>query len=544
VRILSICVVTAVMGAAGAAGSAETWLGDAGHFLQSHPTLYALNPDGRAFTVTMHRHIWPVVRHNTGDYAAEIISPDGEVVATGGIPSGESEVTLDVPGGPPGVYRVQYTTGGYSLTWVTCSLDHFVAGTGSYELPEQPFTTFFLHAMAPRRWYFYVPQGVETFKIKHTIMPFQSHREDYGFFVMTPRGQRIAAFYGGKPLPVETREPNRPIPIEREIECDPGTTGRFWSIWVTGGDSHNFSDLQIVVDGVPRYFAPTPGQWFNPETGEVPRRLVYDKSQIRALDRRGALDAEGERLSRDHYRWAPAPYLGDEDYTGMRGAATVYVRNPEPRPVDFGVISYIIPKRERWPVSYEVFGPAGDSLLKAEDTYGHADSSRLRIPAAVAGDYRVDVTAEQWFAWTEPAVPMVLAGKPRDRGARFDLEIGIARHWFFKVPAGVEEFDLGLAVDDPDHVLLAEVHAPDRMVDVAYVRGGEPDRRTVRVPEALDDKIWFLRLEVGSATRFVSDDIDAPRNVRIGTHVTLDGVPPYLAPTWGQWFEPAGKKTK
>ena len=346
-----------------AACAAGSQLGDGGHFLHHQPTVYIRNPDGAAFTVTMHRHIWPAARYNKGDYALWVLDPAGEEVARGAIPSGQAATTLRVPAGPKGVYVLRHKPSGYSLTWIACSLPRMVVGQGPWS-PEAaaaeaeaagtksrwPYGTFILHVMAPRRWYFYVPPGVERFHVKHTVFRFQSHREDYGFVVMNPRGQRVEAVYGGKPLPADPPEGNREIPIVRTIETDAGTTGRFWSIWATGGDSHNFSDLQILLRGVPPFLAPAPEQWFNPQTGEVPPRLVYDTSEIRKRDERGKLTKDGERLSRDHFLWTPTPFLGDEDYNGMRGPHTVFLDNPEGRAVDVGVCSYILPRDAREPI--------------------------------------------------------------------------------------------------------------------------------------------------------------------------------------------------
>jgi hypothetical protein len=158
--------------------------------------------------------------------------------------------------------------------------------------------------------------------------------------------------------------------------------------------------------------------------------------------------------------------------------------------------------------------------------------------------YRIYMDASEYFPWTQPTTPIVWAGKPMpDGSAVFPMQIGIARHWFFKVPKGSKTFSVGVTVADPAHVLLAEVHAPDRMADVLYVRGGGKKQGVeVDVPAGLDDKIWFVRTEVGSATRFVSEAPNSSSSrVRITADLELRGVPGYLAPTWEQWFEPTAK---
>ncbi len=248
---------------------AASWLGDAGHFLKHTPPIYANNPDGRAFEITVHRHVWPPNwgSGNAGDYQIRLDGPDGETVAAGSIPSGESSLTLAAPEGLPGVYTLSITCSGYSLTWVSCTLDQLVIAQGDYEPRDAQDTrwahrTFNLHAMVPRRWYFHVPAELETMEVKHTVLSFQSHREDYGFFVMSPRGQRMAAFFGGRPL---SRDNTSVFAVTQTIEVEPGTADRFWSFWACGGDSHNYSDLQILVRDVPPYYASTPEQWFDPE---------------------------------------------------------------------------------------------------------------------------------------------------------------------------------------------------------------------------------------------------------------------------------------
>ena len=545
IRRLPLAIVLILMLVFGGWAVADSWIGDAGHFFVHRPTIHMNNPQGKAFSVTMHRHVLPMKWGNAGDYQVAITDPAGKEIAKGTIPSGKASTKIDVPAGGKGVYQL-HVTGAGSMAWVECTLGQMVVACGPYDPEKGPgryqkwLSTFILYVMVPRRWYFFVPEGTETFKVKHTIMPFQSHREDYGFLVMSPKGQRFKAFYGGKPFAVERELPNDGVLVKQTIEVDPGTAGRFWSIWATGGDSHNFSDLQIMLNGVPPYFAPTPEQWFDPRTGKAAPSVVRDASPIRLLDEHCKVDPEtGERLSRTSYRWSQTPHLGDDNYTGMLGPHTVYLRNPENRRIDFGVGSYIIPDATRLPVRYRVFGPDGKQLVQREGTYAHEDDDRVRIEPAGAGVYRVDVEASKWFAWTEPAVPMVLAGKPAEGGgARFRLQIGLARHWFFRVPHGIRAFDVGIAVEDPAHALHAEIHAPDRMMDILYARGGRPEQATIDVPRGLDGKIWFIRTEVGSRTRFVSDNINNPKHVRIDTDIRLTGVPPYLAPTWEQWFDP------
>lgn len=535
-----------------AAGRAQepvgSWLGDAGHFFQHPGPMLANNPDGRAFRVTVHRHVWKASGEwaNGGSFTIRVFAPGGDVRAEGLVPSGEGEATLQVPAGTGGVYRIEVKTSGYGLAWVECSLPQLVAEARDYrDAPGATGRPFQLHAMVPRRWYFYVPAGVRRFQVRHVILTSQTHREDYGFLVVNPRGQRVEALYGGKSLDMTPTSgsprpgftlPLAPVPVTRPVEVDPGTDGRFWSLWVTGGDSHNFSDLTIMLDGVPSYFASSPEQWFDPRTGRRPAPPLYDETVIRTPD---SVDAQGKaHAPYPRYFCTPSPFLGDEDYNGWRGPHTVWLFNPENRAIAFGVQTYLAPPEEEGvPAALTVTGPKKDTVLKQSLPL----EKSVIIPAAGAGVYCVDCDSPRWFPWTLPTSPIVIQGRPTPDGAgtRFALETGIARHWYFRVPAGTQAFRVAVAVRDPLHVLRVEVHAPDRLQEELAVRGGA--RREIVVPVAppLAGRIWFIRTEIGSATRFVSGKGN-PTQVNIEADLDLYGVPGYLAPTWEQWFDPSG----
>ena len=521
--------------------TSRSWLGDAGHFIQTSPRMYANNPDGKAFTVTVHRHVWKTAGDwaNRGDYAIRILGPDRNVRAEGSVPSGKGSVTLQIPAGARGVHEIEVKTSGYSLTWVETSLTKLVAAGEPFETAgKRPFQ---LHVVAPRRWYFYVPKGVRSFQIRHEIQTGQTHREDFGFFVVSPRGQRVEAVFGGKSLEMSptsgTRsgfpKPLRPVPVTRTIEVDPGTVGRFWSLWLTSGDSHNYSDLRLQFDGVPPYLAASPEQWFDPQTGQAAPTMVYDDTLIRHPD---TVDAQGKmRPPYPRYFCTPTPFLGDEDYNGWRGPHTVWLSNPENRKVELGVQTYLAPPEDQdQPVAIRVTGPGSRALIERALPLGKS----VEIPSAGAGVYRAECDGRRWFPWTQPAPPIVIQGQPtEDGGRRFALETGIPRHWFFKVPAGTEQFRIAAEVLDPNHVLRIEVQAPDRIQEELSVRGGARQEITVKVKPSLADRIWFLRTEVGSASRFPSGAGD-PRQLNINVDFELHGVPGFLAPTWEQWFDP------
>jgi hypothetical protein len=510
-------------------------LGDAGHFFVHSPDLFANNPTGAAFSVTLHRHVWPADWANRGELQVRVLAPDGSVATTGAIPGGQGRVQLAVAAGRPGVYRIAVTPAGSGMMWLESSLGQLVAGCGPWDgdpqatgIHERFYRNLNVHAMVPRRWYFHVPAGTKSFEVATRILPFQSHREDYGFFVMSPRGQRVAAFFGGRSL-------RRDLPPTgelraQEIDVDEGCAGRFWSLWVVNGDSHAFSDLALLLRGVPACLAPTPEQWFDPATGRAPPRPIYDEAPVR-------LREQPDQPSLDKYLWTPATFLGDEDYNGWRGEQTLFLWNPDNRPLTLGIGAYIADEGARFPVRARITAPDGSVALEQEGRFGHGASHRLDIPARGGGVYRADLAADRWFPWSEPATPIVIAGRPLPDGARFALDVGIARHWFFRVPAGTRSFTVAAAVQRPEHVLSLEVHAPDRLVEAVHVRGGAGRQVQVVVPAGLDDRIWFLRTDIASSTRFPSG-VGDPQQVRITVDLDLLGVPGYLSPTWEQWFDP------
>ena len=76
------------------------------------------------------------------------------------------------------------------------------------------------------------------------------------------------------------------------------------------------------------------------------------------------------------------------------------------------------------------------------------------------------------------------------------------------------------------------------MVQVSFAYGGDARDIPIAVSERLDGRIWFLRLSVASATRFLGQGNDNRRSVNIDPNIELHGVPGYMSPSWEQWFDP------
>lgn len=519
---------------------ARSFIGASGHLLRYSGGIHANNPDGRAFSLRLQRYLWPTRWEE--NLTLTLLSPEGVAVAGHTLIDDEAVAEVRVPAGTCGVYTLVLDGGGYRLFRVECSLPRLVVGCGPVAAWRDGSNCFTLHMVcAPRRWYFFVPEGTSGFQL--LCLHGRSHRQDAGLQVVNPRGQIVAAHYGSRPrlLGQHLRKFRHLVPrwdllddepqlAVLDIETDPGSTGRFWSIWVPGGDGHRFSDLQVMLAGVPGYLSSMPEQWFNPETGNPAAPVVYDY-------------AIGPAQRTCDTMCPPAPLLGDTD-TGLLGAQQILVHNPEGRAFDFHVTGH---SADRCPMAVRcrAYAPDGQLLLDESQQllreHGlHFDRSplataRFRIAGSGAGSgtYRLDVDARRWYGWSEPCMPMALAGEVGQDGARcFALYLSIARHWYFDLPAGIEGFVVSASVA-AQQALLVEVHAPDRLMQQLTVFGDSPGRVSVKVPPGLDGRGWSLRLAVASAAELIAD---AGERTALEVHawVCFHGLTPTLAPTWEQ----------
>jgi hypothetical protein len=333
------------------------------------------------------------------------------------------------------------------------------------------------------------------------------------------------------------------------VPVEPGAGGRFWSVSIGLGDSHNFSGINFALEGVPPYLARSPEAWFNPETGQPPTIDPYDDTPfiqaVRSQQQEQLMDKRWPRL--EHF--SPCPSLGDPDGVEILGNGKFALWNPQDRPLGLRVGTYL-PRHGRKgadPAHVEVTGPQGQKLMDKtiELRHVHGDhgypedvlnTGQGVSTVSVGGD------PEKWFAFTYPATPLVLIGQDVQRGegevepwSRFRMTVGIARQWYFHVPKGTESFEVAVDAKHETDVAKVGVWTPDRRVELFY------DNRaikTVEVPPGMDGKIWYLRTDIGSASRFVT--AEGPEYRYAGIYLTIDlkGVPGYLAPTWEQWFNP------
>jgi hypothetical protein len=517
---------------------ADTALGDWGHFMTSWPAIYLNNPAGREFTLTVHVQRWPIKTWNPGQVPVRVTAPDQKVVFDGQVKLEDATCKVEVPAGPKGVYQLEvhkFREGGNF--WVESSLDQSVVWTGKPTGHVWESRRLVFQASVPRRWWFWVPKGTTAFICRaQRAHSYMSQREDWGFFIITPRGQRIRALWGQPPNTPRNEWQQEQVV---EVEVEPGAGGRFWCVEVRLGDSHNYSKPNFGLDGVPPYLARSPEEWFDPATGQSPAIDPYDESPfIQSARTESVMKEKWPNL--EHF--SPCPSLGDPDGVEVLGDARFALWNPEGRDLGFRIGTYL-PRREPGDpamAQVKIAGPDGQVVLDKKLPMlhiHHNDGHPTDVLKTGKGVSFVDVSGvERWMSFTYPATPLVLVGKETEEGwKRFLFSSGTVRNWYLFVPKGVTEFSIRAAARQETDIVHLEVCAPDRTLALIYDNKGE---RTVKVPRGLDGRIWYLRPDVGSATRMVTEGAE-PRYLDLCLTVDIKGIPGYLAPTWEQWFDPA-----
>ena len=533
------------------ASLAQTAIGDWGHFISYTPTVYFDNPQGKAFTVKVHVMQWPNRNWRREKIKLRLVGPDDKVLLSGEHECKESEVVLDVERGQAGVYRLHTTDN----VWIWSSLDRSVVWTGIPGMhimdDREPISTdgdrerprrfyekrgqLVFQAAVPRRWWFWVPPDVTEFTCRAMRADrCMSQREDWGYFIITPRGQRIRALWG-QPPHARGKDYRREQMVTVEVE--PGAAGRFWSVEVCLADSHQYSNINFSLDGVPPYLSRSPEEWFNPATGKRPEVPLYDDTPF-------IQSAKTEMLGK---RWpglqhfSPCPSLGDPDGIEVIGDAVYALWNPENRELGYRIGTYLPRGGSENPSNARVrIISEGKTILDEHMPMHHLhgdDGHPTHVLKDTQGVCYVSVSdVERFISFTYPATPLVLVGQPHaGEWRRFSFSACAPRNWYFFVPEGTRTFELRVKTTFPADVLNLEVWAPDRMVKRIYGRQG---RCRITVPEGLDDKIWYLRPSVGSATRMVTDKGPDYRYQDMPLTLDLKGVPGYLGPTWEQWFDP------
>ncbi len=413
---------------------AETAIGDWGHFVLNRPRIFLNNPEGRAFTVTIHMMGWPRSDWNKPDVQVLLTGPAGKAVVDGSREVRDGECVVNVPAGAKGVYRLQVD----GVLWVSSSLDESVLWTGDpskrHNFRERFAPAF--QMVVPRHWWFWVPEGVTRFTCKaQRSSEYMSQREDWGIFIITPRGQRIRALWGQPP---RTPPADYLQDMMAEVEVEPGAGGRFWSLELRNGDSHNYSKPNICFDGVPPYIARSPEEWFDPETGRKPRLKVYDDEPF--IQSARIEDVMQQRWPKVQH-FSPCPSLGDPDGVEVLGDAQFALWNPEGRDLRFRIGTYLPRKGGKDPETAQVkiVGPEGKTDFAKVLPMLHvheADGQPTDTLKTGRGVSVVSVTGpERWLSFTYPATPLVLLGKDAGGGwYRFRFTAGTAQLVLFRAP--------------------------------------------------------------------------------------------------------------
>ncbi|MFP4176775.1 MAG: hypothetical protein ACOCTQ_01560 [Planctomycetota bacterium] len=521
--------------------SRNAWIGDAGHYLTRGDTVvYLLNEEGDDFDITLHRYNWvfePGTKWNDPSLGLEVSGPDDFTFSTT-VTTHEDGATVEIPAEEPGVYRAHVKVHGLNYWHMTTTLPLAVASASD----QQPFTAT---PMVPRRWYFYVPEETEFFTLRTWGHGGRSQREDHGLVLRAPHGQRMGALWDNPNPQVRDGEiiwgrDRDDLEQKLDIVVEPGSEGRFWSLDVLLGDAHLYSNFSFSLDGVPPYLTPAPEMWFSPEDGEKPPRKLYEEVPFVRAD---LPEDGGEQYPRfKHWMpgssggrkdWEPSCALGTNASNHLRTPTTFALWNPEGRELDLALRDYVVRPDQ-----------SGASLRLLDSTgtiEEEIDVPEIPFKQTIQFEgvqfFQVD-DRERFWAYTYPATPAVLVGDDIGEGwNRFRIESGTRRHWYFKVPEGTSSFDLRLDTDNPDDVVAAYVNAPDRRV--ARLQASQ-EQISIDVPDGLDGYIWHISLGVAGTTRYSPPD-DRPRHPVISLDLDLRGIPPYLAPSWGQWFDPETK---
>jgi len=528
------------------AGAIGARIGSAGHYLTGNSRVKLLNPDGRDFTVTVHRYNWPFEGSwNKRALRLAVSRPDGTRVRQVTLRTDEAGASVRVPGeGRAGTYTVKVNAANTLNYWhLSTSLPRavVVAGPGQGQAYRGE-GWFFGAPMVPRTWSFWVPEGTDKFTLRAQSGPARSQREDHGLIIRSPRGQPMAALWDqANPAVIDGRIVAGRKTLRHQtahVVVEPGSDGRFWSLEVRLGGAHTYSDVNFALEGVPHYVAHSPETWFNPDTSAVVRPAIYDDDPFVRSD--VPPDEQRERPYFDY--WMPVPALGDPDGNEIRTPAQIAMWNPAGRKLKWVLRSYIIRgqeairrgEREPERASITLRDEAGRTR-RTESIPMHPSRHEARR-LDFEGVRFIDVDgAEHFWTYTYPAVPTVLVGEAVEGGwRRFRLEVGSLRHWYFRVPEGTSDFRVRAKARYERDVVAIDVLAPDRRVARLY--GHEASAR-IQVPPGTGGRIWHLRVDVGDATEYVPPRGTA-RFATVPFDLDLSGVPGYLAPTWAQWFDP------
>jgi hypothetical protein len=524
----------------------RTAIGDWGHFVSMAPIAYLNNPTGRDFQVAVRVMGWVMLKWTPTDLPLLVTPPGAKEPIRVDLHFEDNSAIAQIPGQGTGAYRVELGPDPkgraiFANLFFESDLPQSVLMAAVPEkyaaMPaDSALRPAYFQASVPRRWWFWVPADCQEFSMqakrsgKH-----MSQREDWGLSIFSPRGQREKILWG-QPRVFPKRE-NYEATESVTVQVEPGSAGRFWYVEVRLGDSHNYSNLNLALSGVPAWLARSPEEWFDPETGKVPPVSAYDEARF----------MQAARNPEDLFQhWSPCPALGDPDGNFVRGDGRFALWNPENRPLLFALGDYLPRLHDGQPpvAQLRITDAQGKVLVERPWTLEHYHDKRDPWPMPPTGATVLTATVtgvEHWLAFSYPATPLVLLGEAQPEGwQRFNLEVGTARNYYFRVPAETTSFKVRTSTANADQVLDLEVNAPDRTMARIFGQKGEAE---VRVPPGLAGKLWHLRLDIGGSSRLVTQGPPETMPYQ-GLILALDlqGVPGLLSPTWEQWFDPAQPK--
>ena len=524
---------------------ARTAVGDWGHFLSYRPRVHLLNQERGTFTLTVHVMRWGVEKWNARDIAVRLTDPKGRAVLDGRHKlRGDSRMFV-ITDALPGVYvlEVNRTPKGFGGAnfWVSSSLDRSVVWTGEPNGNAIESHWFVAQASVPRRWWFFVPKGTKRFRCRaQRADRYMSQRERWGYSIFSPSGRRARVLWGQPPITgAGPGKKGYRAEMVAAVEVFPGQSGRFWSVEVRNGDAHNYSNINLCLEGVPPYLARSPEEWLDPNTGRLADVKVWDDDPFMQFAR-----TEKIRAWPGLHHFTSCPSLGDPDGIQIRGDGRFALWNVRDDRLKLRVGTYL-PRtlgtgRPGGQARVKIATHKGRILLDARKPMVHLhgpEGAPEPIPRSDSRLLFVDVSGtERWLAFTYPAVPTVWIGQDAGGGwRRFRFEVGTARSWYFFVPPRTRSFALRAAVRHEDEMVRLSVNAPDRTMALLYGRRGE---KTVPVPDGLDGKVWNVHCDIGSGSRIRPGADLPPKYLALYLTLDLKGVPGLLAPTWEQWFDP------
>ncbi len=204
-------------------------------------TVHLLREGDEAFVVTALRTPYGARTREMERGKIEVVGPDGAVLKQGDFDTNdeyEFEVDLGADA-PEGVYIVRVTDDMRAVWDVNSS-----EGKRVIELVGG----LSLGGVGTTRWALYAPPGVSEF----TLRVVDWHRGKFGALVLTPDGEVVA---------VEDTNQTENTETEQVLEVNIGANpdGRVVPLVL-----YTRMDINVAVEGIPPYLAPSAEAWFNP----------------------------------------------------------------------------------------------------------------------------------------------------------------------------------------------------------------------------------------------------------------------------------------